>query len=63
MPFRANQLDELMRQICEDEPQPLRQINSQLPEELDEICECALAKRASDRYRTAVDFALALHRV
>jgi serine/threonine protein kinase len=63
MPFRADQLDELMRQICEDEPQPLRQINPQLPQELDEICERTLAKNASDRYRTAGDFANALQTV
>ncbi len=31
MPFRANQLNDLLRQICEDEPQPLRRSAPNFP--------------------------------
>lgn len=59
-PFRAGNTDELLRQIREDEPQPMRQIFPEIPEELEMICMKAMAKRIKDRYTTAADLAIAL---
>ena len=63
IPFRAEQYPELLRQVRDDEPQPLRQIAREIPPELERICLKALAKKAQDRYTTAVDFAEDLRRV
>jgi serine/threonine protein kinase/predicted ATPase len=63
MPFRANNLHELLRQVRDDEPQPPRQLNRDIPPELETICLKALAKRLGDRYTTAADFAVDLQRV
>ncbi len=57
MPFRSRALPELIRQIREDEPQPLRQLVPNLPVELERICLKAMAKLAGDRYTTASDLA------
>ena len=63
VPFRANMLPELLRQVCEDEPQPPRQLVPEIPPELERACLKALAKRQQDRYTTAGDFAEDLRRV
>ncbi len=63
MPFRANSLRELLRQVRDDEPQPPRQLKGDIPPELERICLKALAKRLQDRYTTAADFALDLRHV
>jgi serine/threonine protein kinase len=57
LPFRADELDKLRRQICEDDPQPPRQLVRTIPRELERICLKAMAKRISDRYSTAGDMA------
>ncbi|HMF15284.1 MAG TPA: serine/threonine-protein kinase, partial [Gemmataceae bacterium] len=56
-PFRGHQREELMQQIRTREPPPPRQFDRTVPKELDRICLKALAKRASDRYSTALDLA------
>lgn len=56
-PFRAADASELLRQIRDDEPQPPRQIATDVPPELERICLKAFAKRQKDRYTTATDFA------
>ena len=53
---RAN-TRELLRQVHDDEPQPPRQLVRDIPPELERVCLKALAKRLSDRYTTAADFA------
>src|SRR5581483_12207533 len=63
VPFRAREMDELIRQLCEDEPQPPRQIAQEIPPDLERICLKALAKQQHDRYATAADFAEDLRRV
>jgi class 3 adenylate cyclase/predicted ATPase len=63
VPFRSTTLRELLRQVCEDEPQPPRQLVSEIPRELERICLKALAKRQQDRYTTAGDFAEDLRQV
>jgi len=62
-PFRANNLRELLRQVRDDEPQPPRQLNRDIPPELERVCLKALAKRLQDRHTTAADFAEDLRRV
>jgi serine/threonine protein kinase/formylglycine-generating enzyme required for sulfatase activity len=56
-PFRGDKREELIQQIRTREPLPPRQLDRTVPKELDRICLKALAKRASDRYSTAQDFA------
>jgi serine/threonine protein kinase/predicted ATPase len=63
IPFRAEQSQELLRQVRDDEPQPLRQVARELPPEVERICLKALAKKMQDRYTTAADFADDLRRV
>jgi predicted ATPase len=63
VPFRANELQELLRQVREDAPQPPRQLVGDIPPELERACLKALAKRQEDRHTTAADFAADLRRV
>jgi serine/threonine protein kinase/formylglycine-generating enzyme required for sulfatase activity len=57
-PFRADSQAELMNQVATHEPRPLRQMMDEgIPKELERICFKAMAKRASERYMTAKDFA------
>lgn len=56
-PFRGATRDELLAVIADSEPRPLRQIRDAIPRELERICLRALAKRVSERYTTAADFA------
>jgi tRNA A-37 threonylcarbamoyl transferase component Bud32 len=52
----------LLARIIEENPKPPRQLNPDIPPELEAICLQALAKRPDDRYRTASELALDLHR-
>jgi predicted ATPase len=63
VPFRATDLQELLRQVRDDEPQPPRQLVGDIPPELERACLKALAKRQQNRYTTAGDFAADLRRV
>jgi serine/threonine protein kinase len=56
-PFRAGSQAEIIEQIATAEPRPVRQINEQVPKEVERICLKALAKRAAERYTTAKDLA------
>jgi serine/threonine protein kinase/formylglycine-generating enzyme required for sulfatase activity len=56
-PFQAGTQHELIAQITTREPRPPRQLDDTIPKELDRICLKALAKRAADRYSTALDLA------
>jgi serine/threonine protein kinase/formylglycine-generating enzyme required for sulfatase activity len=56
-PFKGDSKEELLAQITDFEPRPLRQVNDKIPKELERICFKALAKRAADRYLTAKDMA------
>jgi serine/threonine protein kinase/formylglycine-generating enzyme required for sulfatase activity len=56
-PFRGDSTEVLLRQIVTDEPRPPRQVDDQVPKELERICLKALAKKASERYTTAKDMA------
>ena len=50
-------MTEVLEQITTAEVRPPRQINDAIPKELERICLKAMARRASDRYTTAVDMA------
>ena len=63
LPFRAPELQELLRQVRDDEPQPPRQLARDIPPDLERACLKALAKHQQDRYITAGDFAEDLQRV
>jgi serine/threonine protein kinase/tetratricopeptide (TPR) repeat protein len=63
VPFRANDLVELLRQVRSDEPQSPRQLDRTIPPELERVCLKALAKWQQDRYTTAADFADDLRRI
>lgn len=59
-PFKADDESELVRRICQIEAKPLRQINGDIPADLEAICMKAIAKDPKHRYSTALDFAQAL---
>jgi serine/threonine protein kinase/formylglycine-generating enzyme required for sulfatase activity len=56
-PFRAQTQLELLEQITSVDARPPRQIDDNIPKELDRICLKALSKRASERYSVARDMA------
>src|SRR5271165_2429673 len=56
-PFRAETREELLEQVTNHEPRPLRQMDEGIPKELERICFKAMAKRAAERYMTAQDMA------
>ena len=63
VPFRADKSQELMRQVRDDDPQPLRQLAQGIPPELERICHKALSKKMQERYTTAADLAAELRHV
>ena len=63
LPFRSASTGELLRQIREDDPQPLRQIVPNISPELEQVCLKAMAKRIRDRFTTAADLASALRQI
>lgn len=56
-PFRAVSQSELIKQVTNHEPRPLRQTDDRIPKELERICFKALSKRVRERYATAQDMA------
>jgi eukaryotic-like serine/threonine-protein kinase len=56
-PFRGNSLLEVLESIKTSEPRPPRQIDDQVPRELERICLKAMSKRASERYTAVKDMA------
>src|SRR5262249_50542884 len=56
-PFKGESKEDLLEQITDFEPRPLRQIDESIPKELERICFKVLSKRAADRYMTGKDMA------
>lgn len=56
-PFDAHSIDAVLEQVKMREPKPPRQVLDSVPRELDRICLRCLAKRAAERYSTALDLA------
>ncbi len=61
-PFNGDSEAKMLEQVRSFEPCPPHQHDLAIPRELDRICMKCLAKRASDRYRTAGELAQALCR-
>ncbi len=53
--FEAEDRHALMRQVTEEEPPPLRQVDPTIPRDLATIVHRAIAKDPKDRYATAAD--------
>jgi eukaryotic-like serine/threonine-protein kinase len=62
-PFRAGALGKLLRQVVQSEPESLRSVRAEIPEELEQVVMRALQKDPDDRYRTGTEFAAELTRV
>ncbi|MCC7421644.1 MAG: serine/threonine protein kinase [Planctomycetaceae bacterium] len=61
-PFQAATITETLRQVLEQDPVPPRQLNSEVPEELELICLKCLEKRPAERYASAAALAEDLNR-
>lgn len=55
LPFRGPTLVQLIQSILQDQPEPLRRVNTNLPAELDRIIDKALAKNRDHRYSKIKD--------
>jgi serine/threonine protein kinase/dipeptidyl aminopeptidase/acylaminoacyl peptidase len=62
-PFRGDSSAALVGDILRGEPRPLREFNSETPEELQRIVSKALEKNRADRYQTAADLMVDLRRL
>jgi serine/threonine protein kinase len=62
LPFRAGSAMEMVLEVMQAEPPPLRALNPTCPPELEAICHKCLAKAPTDRYATAADLAADLRR-
>ena len=58
LPFQGNSRQQLADEILHRAPRPPRQINSQIPVELEQACLKSLEKDSRKRYSTAADFAV-----
>lgn len=60
--FEGRDRGELLRQIADNDPSPLRQVDPAIPEDLETIILKALRKEPGERYLTAEEFAEDLQR-
>src|SRR6516162_10091704 len=56
-PFRAATVWDTLRQVVSEEPVPPRQLNAQVPRDLETICLKCLQKEAARRYASAAEVA------
>jgi hypothetical protein len=56
-PFRADSMAAMVKKICDDTPQPLREIDPQLPDWLAATIDRLLAKDPNQRFQTAAEVA------
>src|SRR5262249_19993995 len=61
-PFQAADPLETMRQVCDEEPVPLRQLNPQVPHDLETVCLKCLHREPGRRYVSAAELAEELGR-
>ena len=61
-PFLAQTVPEILKAVSEKDPQPLRQVNPNLPPDLETICLQCLAKEPARRYDSAEAIARDLER-
>jgi serine/threonine protein kinase len=62
-PFEGQSDADVMISIRDKEPQPLHELNKELPAELQEIINKALAKKKEQRYKTVIEMREALRRL
>jgi serine/threonine protein kinase/WD40 repeat protein len=60
--FAASGLVELIRQVLDEDPSPLRRLRSEVPRDLEAICLKCLEKRPERRYATAANLRADLER-
>jgi len=56
-PFNGATQEEVLDQVRNLDPRPMRSIDEKIPKELERICTKSMAKRAADRYSVANDMA------
>jgi serine/threonine-protein kinase len=61
-PFRAPSTAAVLRRVCEDAPRPVREVNPEVPEWLEQIIARLQAKSPEDRYQSAGEVAAVLGR-
>ncbi|MBI1916275.1 MAG: protein kinase [Planctomycetes bacterium] len=61
-PFQASDNVETMRQVCDEEPVPPRQLNPGVPRDLETVCLKCLQKEPGKRYPSAAELAEELGR-
>ena len=61
-PFQSADLFQTMRQVCEEEPLPPRQLNPAVPRDLGTVCLKCLEKEPARRYASAAELAEELGR-
>src|SRR5215510_6418970 len=59
MPFKADSMPEMIRLHCEAPPRPLREVNTAIPQAVEDVVLKALAKKAADRHLSATELARA----
>ncbi|MCU0665217.1 MAG: serine/threonine protein kinase [Myxococcota bacterium] len=62
LPFQAPSLPRLLHRIIREDPEPLGQLNPEVPDELCQIVANAMAKRPMDRFRSAAEMRRALRK-
>jgi serine/threonine protein kinase/Tfp pilus assembly protein PilF len=58
-PFDADSMPEMIKLHCEASPRPLREVNPEIPQAIEDVVLKALAKKPSDRYQSATELARA----
>jgi serine/threonine protein kinase/cytochrome c-type biogenesis protein CcmH/NrfG len=58
-PFEADSMPEIIKLHCEASPRPLREVNPEIPQAIEDVVLKALAKKPSDRYQSATELARA----
>jgi serine/threonine protein kinase len=61
LPFGGHTPAQLVDEILNRDPKPLRQIDDRIPAELEAVCLKCLSKNPTNRYNTGADVAQALH--
>jgi WD40 repeat protein/serine/threonine protein kinase len=61
-PFRAASTMAVLRRVCDDVPRPIREINPEIPEWLEQVVGRLHAKKPADRFSTSAEVANVLAR-
>jgi serine/threonine protein kinase len=59
-PFRSSTTMAVLRQVCDEEPPPVRSLNPDIPEWLETLIRRLMAKAPADRFQTAAEVAALL---